>query len=236
MAKINKIPKTPADALIQLLDAYQLTQSQAAKDMQMNLSSLRTIAIGKSKIGLATATRLAKYFNTPVQYWMDLQAACDAEELKKDNKFQQIIKSIPKAKKPKEPKPAKQAKADASTPKAKRGAGAKAPDKPAKPAKAPKGAPQKKPAGAPKKDAKAAVKPAKEPSPKKTAVVKRSRAPKKAQSAPASTPDAGEKKPHSILIKKAKAPAAPKTTSDVSPTTKSDLPTQQPPLDFNLDN
>jgi addiction module HigA family antidote len=91
----------PGDVLKEKILEYQLSVRELAQDLKVNPSSIRQITDGKTKISIPVAFRLAKYFNTPVQYWIDLQASYEIAELKKDTDFQTSLREIPKAKKKK---------------------------------------------------------------------------------------------------------------------------------------
>jgi addiction module HigA family antidote len=101
MKKLSK----PADVLLSYLNEYQITISQLAKEIKLSQSIVRQLTMGKAKISLNTAARLAKYFGTTIQFWMDLQSAFDLAELKNDAALNDILKGIVKAKKPKNPPP-----------------------------------------------------------------------------------------------------------------------------------
>jgi addiction module HigA family antidote len=90
------------------LDAYQLSPGKLAEDIGLSASAVRNVLINKAKITLNVALRLSKYFDTPVQYWIDLQNAYDLVELGKDAELNESLKKIQKAKKP---APAKKAAA-----------------------------------------------------------------------------------------------------------------------------
>ncbi|MDR1957363.1 MAG: HigA family addiction module antidote protein [Treponema sp.] len=90
----------PGDVLRDLLEEYQVNPTQLAEDIQMSVSAIRQIVSNKAKISLHIAKRLAKYFNTTVQYWVELQTTFDLAELDKDTELADVIKQIPKAKKP----------------------------------------------------------------------------------------------------------------------------------------
>jgi addiction module HigA family antidote len=126
-----------------LLDEYQLTPARAAAEIKLNQSSVRLLTLQKMKVSAPIALRLAKYFSTTVEYWLDLQTKYDLAEAAKDKELSGIIKGIQKAKKA-DPakKPAKKA--------AGRPAKAAAAKKPAK-ADAPKKAAAKKAPGRPAK-------------------------------------------------------------------------------------
>jgi addiction module HigA family antidote len=122
----------PGDVLKEQIAEYQLTIGGLAQELKLNQSSLRQITEGKTKISVPLAFRLAKYFNTPVQYWIDLQSTYEIAELKKDQEFQGILSEIPKAKKK------KTAAAAPASSKSKKGDDASAKKAAAKETKAPK--------------------------------------------------------------------------------------------------
>ncbi|MDR3171024.1 MAG: HigA family addiction module antidote protein [Treponema sp.] len=82
------------------LDAYQIGITQFSEDVGLSASAVRQIINNKTKITLNVAARLAKYFNTTREYWINLQNDYDLAELQKDEELMAIIKQIPKAKKP----------------------------------------------------------------------------------------------------------------------------------------
>ncbi|MDR1950249.1 MAG: HigA family addiction module antidote protein [Spirochaetaceae bacterium] len=122
------------------LDTYQITVAKLSEDIGLSPSAIRQIISGKLKISTPNALKLAKYFDNPVQYWIELQNQYDLAELEKDAELNEILKKIPKAKKapPKAAdKPAAGKKAaDAKKAAAPKAAAAKAPRAPKKPAEA----------------------------------------------------------------------------------------------------
>ncbi|MDR3341605.1 MAG: HigA family addiction module antidote protein [Treponema sp.] len=118
-----KKQKTPLPGTVlkeTYLDAYQLTIAQFSEDVGLSASAIRQIINNKTKITLNVAARLAKYFNTTIQYWVDLQNAYDLVEIQRDEELMAAIKEISKAKKPSPAKKAAAAAAAIGT--AKRGA------------------------------------------------------------------------------------------------------------------
>ena len=99
-----KTPQTPVSVLQSLLEEYQITQSALANAIGLSTSTIRQIFMGKSKITVPTAMRLARFFGQTADYWLDLQRAVDKHEAENDNELKAALKSIPKAKKPKESK------------------------------------------------------------------------------------------------------------------------------------
>jgi antitoxin HigA-1 len=96
--------QTPATVLQSLMDEYQLNPFSLAKAINLSNSAVRLLVIGKSKVTVPTALRLAKFFGQTPAYWLDLQREADISEASKDKELQDILKAIPKAKKPAVPK------------------------------------------------------------------------------------------------------------------------------------
>jgi addiction module HigA family antidote len=118
-----KTIQAPGPFLKLMLDKYKLNPFKLAKDIQLSQSAVRLITIGKTKISVPVALRLAKYFNTNPEYWLVLQMRYDLAEAAKDKALNKIIKGIPRAKKgaaTKEPSKSTDVKAKAKAP-AKRG-------------------------------------------------------------------------------------------------------------------
>ena len=92
--------QTPSSVLSSLMDEYQLNPFSLSKEISLSHSAVRLIANGKGKISVATALRLAKYFDQTPEYWLDLQRASDLNKAKNNQDLMAIIKGITKAKKP----------------------------------------------------------------------------------------------------------------------------------------
>jgi antitoxin HigA-1 len=100
-----KLSQTPATVLQSLMDEYQLNPFSLSKAIHLSHSAVRLLVIGKSKVTVPTALRLAKFFDQAPAFWLDLQRESDLNEASKVNKLQDILKAITKAKKPAAPKP-----------------------------------------------------------------------------------------------------------------------------------
>jgi addiction module HigA family antidote len=111
------------------LDEYQISITQLASDIGLSVSAVRQIISNKAKISLHIAKRLAKYFNTTVDYWVELQTRYDLVELDRDADLNEELKRIPKAKKQAVAKD----KDAGKKPKGKSAASEPAPKKPRKP-------------------------------------------------------------------------------------------------------
>jgi addiction module HigA family antidote len=100
----------PGAALKLKLAEYQLNPTKLAKEIKLSQSAVRQIVIGKTKITVPVALRLAKYFGSTPDYWLDLQKAYDLSEAANDSKLKVILQGINKIKKPdpvKKPAPVK---------------------------------------------------------------------------------------------------------------------------------
>jgi addiction module HigA family antidote len=93
-------PQTPGAALQSFMNDYQVTPGGLAKTIGMSQSGVRQIAIGQTGITIPVALRLAKYFGTTPDYWINLQIGKDLSDAAKDPKLSDILKKIPKAAKP----------------------------------------------------------------------------------------------------------------------------------------
>ncbi|MDR2257570.1 MAG: HigA family addiction module antidote protein [Treponema sp.] len=113
-------PQTPGAALQTFMDDYQVTPAGLAKIIGMSQSGVRQIAIGQTRVTVPVALRLAKFFGTTPDYWINLQTVKDLSDAAKDSKFSAALKAIPKAKKPAPvKKPVKTKQAPKTTPKIK---------------------------------------------------------------------------------------------------------------------
>jgi addiction module HigA family antidote len=76
----------------EFLKPYKISQYRLAKDISVSPRRINEIVHGDRAISVDTALRLAKYFNTSPQFWLNLQTKYDieicqvekAEELKEE--------------------------------------------------------------------------------------------------------------------------------------------------------
>ena len=100
----SKSLRAPGPFLELMLKKYKLNPSKLSEDIQMSQSAMRLIVIGKIKISVPVALRLAKYFNTNPEFWLAMQMKWEIAEAEKDNDLMKIVKSISVAKKDPDPK------------------------------------------------------------------------------------------------------------------------------------
>ena len=96
MAKRNKImgPINPGETLREdFLKPLGLTANRLAMELMVPVTRVNDIARGKRAITADTALRLARYFGTTPQFWMNLQANYELE-LAEDARGREIADRI----------------------------------------------------------------------------------------------------------------------------------------------
>ncbi len=78
---------------IEFLDGLGITQYVLSRDAGIDKGMLSRIVHGKSSISAETALRLATYFGTSADSWMNLQSRYDLE-VAKDRAFKQIQRDV----------------------------------------------------------------------------------------------------------------------------------------------
>jgi addiction module HigA family antidote len=78
--KEDLIPLThPGEHLLEFMDDYGLTQYRLSKDIGVQQTRIMEIVKGRRAISADTALRLAKYFDTTPQMWINLQKNYELE-------------------------------------------------------------------------------------------------------------------------------------------------------------
>ena len=71
-------PITPGEILAEeFMAPHGISQNRLARDLDVNPSRINDIVHGRSAITASIALRLAKYFGTTPELWMNLQADYD---------------------------------------------------------------------------------------------------------------------------------------------------------------
>jgi len=91
-----KTTQTPGSELSALLKEYDLNPFSLSKQIGMSNSAVRQIVTGTSKVTVPTALRLAKFFGTSPDHWLDMQRATDYASAAKDKDLQADLKTISK--------------------------------------------------------------------------------------------------------------------------------------------
>jgi len=73
------LPIHPGAILREDLDDVGISLNRLARDIRVPMNRVSAIANGKRSITADTALRLARYFGTSAQYWINLQAAYDLD-------------------------------------------------------------------------------------------------------------------------------------------------------------
>ncbi len=72
-------PIHPGEILLEDLRDMGISINQLARDLRVPMNRISEIVNGKRGITADTAMRLARYFGTSAQYWMNLQTAYELE-------------------------------------------------------------------------------------------------------------------------------------------------------------
>jgi len=91
---MSKIVKSPGEFLSEMLQKRKISNLKLSKDIQLSQSAVRLIVLGKTRISVPVALRLAKYFNTNPEYWLDMQMRWDLAEAVQDKKLMDIVNKI----------------------------------------------------------------------------------------------------------------------------------------------
>ena len=68
-------PVHPGEILLKdFLEPLSLSQYRLAKDIHVPLRRINEIVLGRRGVSADTALRLARYFNTTPQFWLNLQS------------------------------------------------------------------------------------------------------------------------------------------------------------------
>ena len=96
---MSKLPPIhPGEILAhEFLMPMRISQSRLARDINVPPRRINEICVGKRRITPNTALRLAHYFGTSAEFWMNLQQRYDLERLKDeiDQRLRQEIRPRP---------------------------------------------------------------------------------------------------------------------------------------------
>jgi len=91
-------PIHPGEHVKEFMDDFGLTMNQLAKALHVPPNRIRTIVKGTRGITAETAMRLARYFGTSVEMWMNLQARYEVEVAR--DEFEAAVTKEVKPRKP----------------------------------------------------------------------------------------------------------------------------------------
>lgn len=77
-------PVSPGEILLkEFLEPLGITQVELAHKMNIPIQRINTIINGKRNMTAETAVLLSRALNTSVEFWMNLQVACDIYKAQK---------------------------------------------------------------------------------------------------------------------------------------------------------
>lgn len=74
----------PGEILREDLREMSISLSQLSRDLRVPMNRISAVVTGKRSITADTAMRLARYFGTSAQHWMNLQSAYDLQKAKRE--------------------------------------------------------------------------------------------------------------------------------------------------------
>jgi addiction module HigA family antidote len=95
--KDDLIPLThPGEHLLEIMDDYDLTQYRLAKDLGVQQTRIMEIIKGRRAISADTALRLARYFDTSPEMWINLQKNYELQVARREKgeRIKMEIKSL----------------------------------------------------------------------------------------------------------------------------------------------
>lgn len=92
-----KTKQSPGAILLDYVAKYNLNINRCAKDIKCSQTALRLISLNKSRITTSIALRLAKYFGTKPEFWLEAQMNYDLEKAANNKTLEKVLKGIAKA-------------------------------------------------------------------------------------------------------------------------------------------
>lgn len=88
-------PIHPGEILLEeFLKPLKISQNALSRDLDVPLQRINQIVLGKRAITVDTALRLAKYFETTPELWLNLQARYDLEMARDSNLVETIDRTV----------------------------------------------------------------------------------------------------------------------------------------------
>ena len=91
-----KTKQSPGAILLGMLDKNGLNCNRLSKEIKCSQTALRLISLDKSRITTSIAVRLAKFFSTKPEFWLNAQMQYDLEKAAKNKTLLKQLKSISK--------------------------------------------------------------------------------------------------------------------------------------------
>jgi addiction module HigA family antidote len=88
-------PVHPGEILLEeYLKPLGISQNKLGRDLNVPAQRINEIVRGQRAITVDTALRLARYFQTSPQFWLNLQARYDLEMAEETRLVEQIIREV----------------------------------------------------------------------------------------------------------------------------------------------
>ena len=88
-------PVHPGEILLEeYLKPLGISQNKLGRDLNVPAQRINEIVRGQRAITVDTALRLARYFHTSPQFWLDLQSRYDLEIAQETRLVERVIKEV----------------------------------------------------------------------------------------------------------------------------------------------
>jgi addiction module HigA family antidote len=88
-------PIHPGEILLEeFLKPLKISQNALSRDLDVPLQRINQIVLGKRSISVDTALRLAKYFGTTAELWLNLQSRYDLETARDSSLMKTIDQTV----------------------------------------------------------------------------------------------------------------------------------------------
>jgi addiction module HigA family antidote len=96
MMTTQKLPPVhPGEILLQeYLKPLGISQNKLGRDLNVPAQRINDIVRGQRAVTVDTALRLARYFHTSPQFWLNLQARYDLEIAQETRLVERVIKEV----------------------------------------------------------------------------------------------------------------------------------------------
>ena len=93
---IQKLPPVhPGEILLEeYLKPLGISQNKLGRDLNVPAQRINEIVRGQRAVTVDTALRLARYFHTSPQFWLNLQARYDLEMAQETHLVERVIKEV----------------------------------------------------------------------------------------------------------------------------------------------
>jgi len=92
-----KTKQSPGALLLEYINEYDINCNRLSKEIKCSQTALRLISLDKSRITTSIAIRLAKYFSTKPEFWLNIQMEYDLEKAANNKALTKTLGKITKA-------------------------------------------------------------------------------------------------------------------------------------------